>query len=243
MKTPPACRIALRKNKPTNGPELIRPFLVMKPYLFKTPILIRRLFPSLLWEAPGEGDSIYLTFDDGPTPEVTPYVLDLLDRHNAKATFFCIGKNILAYPEIFNDILARGHRVGNHTFNHLNAVKVPADLYLEEVQRTESVIEELSNANRDALPRLFRPPYGRMNNTISKALRRQNYRIVMWSVLSADFDPDLNTSKSLKNLKTHSKKGSIIVFHDSFKAYKNLRLLLPDYLKYLEKERIKMKHL
>lgn len=215
----------------------------MKPYLFKTPSLVAKLFPSLFWEIEEESNGIYLTFDDGPTPEVTPYVLDLLEKFNAKATFFCIGKNILAHPDIFKDILSRGHRVGNHTFNHLNARKADTETYLKEVEETEQAIRSFEDSDSKHLPRLFRPPYGRITPTVTKALTREQYRIIMWSVLSADFDRKLDTQKSLRNLKSNSKKGNIIVFHDSLKAYDNLRILLPEYLEFLKKESIAMKSL
>lgn len=215
----------------------------MKPYLFKTPALVTRLFPSLLWEVKGKDRGIYLTFDDGPTPEVTPYVLDLLDSYQAKATFFCIGKNITAHPNIYKDILNRGHRVGNHTFNHLNAKMSDPEDYMEDVRRTEAVMQELREAPLQELPRLFRPPYGRMTSTHSKALLQENYQIVMWSLLSADFDPDLDTQKSLKKLKKYSREGSIVVFHDSLKAYENLKALLPEYLRYLKTKGKEIKRL
>ncbi|MBL7473909.1 polysaccharide deacetylase family protein [Robertkochia sediminum] len=215
----------------------------MKPYLFKTPYLVKRFFSTLLWEMEKEKQGVYLTFDDGPTPEVTPYVLDLLDTYDAKATFFCIGKNIQTHPEIFKDIVKRGHSIGNHTFNHLNASKTDQDTYLKEVQKTETVIRELRDQSPPERSKLFRPPYGRMNTALSKALIKEEYRIVMWSLLSADFDPELNTEKSLRNLKTHSREGSIIVFHDSMKAYQNLKALLPGYLEFLKKEKLEMKGL
>lgn len=215
----------------------------MKPYLFKTPYLIKRFFATLLWEIATEEQGVYLTFDDGPTPEVTPYVLDLLDTYNAKATFFCIGKNIQAHPEIFKDIIKRGHSIGNHTFNHLNASKADQDTYLKEVEQTELVIRKLRGHRDIQEPKLFRPPYGRMNTALSKALLKEEYRIVMWSLLSADFDPDLDTKRSLRNLKAYSKEGSIIVFHDSMKAYQNLQALLPAYLEFLKKEKLIMKGL
>lgn len=215
----------------------------MKPYLFKTPSLVYRLFPSLLWQVQREEGGVYLTFDDGPTPEVTPYVLDLLDRYHAKATFFCIGKNIEAHPEIFKDILARGHRIGNHTHNHLNAQKWNTEEYLENVRLAETTILKHGRDHSISLPRLFRPPYGRITGKLSEILLRENYRIVMWSLLSADFDLELDTVRSLKNLKKNSEPGSIIVFHDSVKAYENLKFLLPEYLEFLKRERKEMKTL
>lgn len=208
----------------------------MKPYLFKTPEIIRRMYPDMQWQAKTEHKEVFLTFDDGPTPEITSYVLNLLDQFNAKATFFCIGKNIKEHPDIFQSILDRGHSAGNHTYNHLNLSKCHPHDYLREIDETERLIEQSGGRKQNYSARLFRPPYGRINKNTARQLKARNYEVVMWSLLSADFDQELNTQKSLKMLKRHTRPGSIIVFHDSVKAYKNLKIILPEYLKFLKRE-------
>lgn len=193
-------------------------------YLTNTPKLLRKLFKGRIWDIPNEGQELYLTFDDGPHPQVTVFVLDLLAKFNAKATFFCIGKNVEKYPEIYERILLEGHAVGNHSMNHLNGSKVNDKEYLDDIAEAQNFIK--SN--------LFRPPYGRLSKFQQKQLEasRYNFKIIMWSVLSADFDLSISPERCLENVLLHTKTGSVIVFHDSEKARKNLEFALPKTLEY-----------
>lgn len=179
-------------------------------YLVRTPKLVSRLlFPGYLWEMEESEKCLYLTFDDGPHPEATPFVLDLLKEYNAKATFFCIGKNVAQYPSIYSRIKNEGHRVGNHTMNHLNGWKTDDATYLENVIEAGKYIDS----------KLFRPPYGRITGFQAKSLKEGGaFRIVMWTILSGDFDLKITGEQCWKNVKNKAKAGSIIVFHDSEKA-------------------------
>ncbi len=200
----------------------------MKPYWIKTHFIIKKLFPNLIWDIPNKEKKIYLTFDDGPTPEITQWVLAELEKHHAKATFFCIGKNIAAHPEIFNTIIEKGHSIGNHTYNHLNGWKTKTEHYIENSLLCENNISNLQS-------KLFRPPYGKITAAQAKELRQLGYKIIMWDVLSADFDQTISPEKCLENVLKNTQNGSIIVFHDSVKAYKNLEYVLPRALDYLTK--------
>lgn len=200
----------------------------MKPYWIKTHFIIKKLFPNLIWDIPNKEKKIYLTFDDGPTPEITQWVLAELEKHHAKATFFCIGKNIAAHPEIFNTIIEKGHSIGNHTYNHLNGWKTKTEHYIENSLLCENNISNLQS-------KLFRPPYGKITAAQAKELRQLGYKIIMWDVLSADFDQTISPEKCLDNVLKNTQSGSIIVFHDSVKAYKNLEYVLPRALDYLTK--------
>ncbi len=193
-------------------------------YFSKTPFWIKKLFPSMIWEIPTKEKAMYLTFDDGPHIEATPFVLDELKKYNAKATFFCLGKNVQSHPEIYLRILDEGHRVGNHSNTHLNGQKVKDELYLKDISEASKIID--SN--------LFRPPYGRMTKFqikhLGNAMGRKDVRIIMWDVLSGDFDPDITKEQCLENVILNSKSGSIIVLHDSQKCHKNVRYILPKML-------------
>jgi peptidoglycan-N-acetylglucosamine deacetylase len=196
----------------------------MRNYFIKTPWIFKKLWPSYLWSIDTNEKIIYLTFDDGPHPIATPFVLDKLKKYNAKATFFCIGKNVMAYPDIYKKILKEGHRVGNHTQGHLNGWKTDTDSYLADVAEAAKYID--SN--------LFRPPYGRIKSTQAKKMK--DCTIVMWDVLSGDFDESLSKEKCLSNVITgHTKPGSIIVFHDSQKAFPRLSYALPATLDFFAK--------
>ncbi len=180
------------------------------------PNFITKLFPALLWKMPNNDNVIYLTFDDGPVPEATPWVLDLLEKYNIKATFFCVGDNVRKYPDIYKRILEQGHSVGNHTFNHVHAFNTPPDVYYENIIKASNYID--SN--------LFRPPRGFIRKSHHKLLKNK-YQAVMWTVLSVDYDKDVAVEKCIKNVVSNVKQGSIIVFHDSIKAWKNMHLALP----------------
>lgn len=186
-------------------------------YLVRTPALVRWIWKDCLWEMPKEMGKVYLTFDDGPHPEITGWVLDELARFGAKGTFFCIGDNVRKYPEMYRRILEEGHRVGNHTYHHLNGWKTADDAWFRDIREASALID--SN--------LFRPPYGRIRLRQVKALRAMGLQPVMWTVLSGDFDRDLPKEGCAKNVLDFLRPGSIVVFHDSEKAEERLRYALP----------------
>jgi peptidoglycan-N-acetylglucosamine deacetylase len=185
-------------------------------YFIKTPKLIQNLFPNFTWKMPSNDKVIYLTFDDGPIPEVTPMVLDILDSFNAKATFFCVGDNVRKYPEVFEQVINAGHMVGNHTYNHLSGWESENIEYYHNVRHCAKLVKS----------DLFRPPYGRMTPKQTLFLSR-HYKIVMWDVLSGDFDPNISKEDCLANVINATGKGSIIVFHDSLKAKDKMMYALP----------------
>lgn len=202
----------------------------MKPYWIKTNTFIKKIFSNYVWDIPNIENKIYLTFDDGPTPDVTEWVLEELKKHQAKATFFCIGKNIDSNTDLFQKIIDDGHIIGNHTFNHFNGWKSKTDDYLKNTTECQNLIDKLHPKNS----RLFRPPYGKIKQSQSKKLRESGYRIIMWDILSADFDQSITPEKCLKNVLKNAVSGSIIIFHDSSKGYKNLKYVLPRTLQELK---------
>ena len=211
----------------------------MNLYFPRTPCLIMRIFSKYTWRFSISKKEIYLTFDDGPTPEITTFVLNELKKHNAKATFFCIGKNISTHPEIFKQIIKEDHSVGNHTQNHLNGWKNKTQDYIKntsEVQRTL----QLSNFKTLKL-NLFRPPYGKIKQKQAKYLLSKGYKIIMWSVLSGDFDTNLSKEKCLQNVLKNTSNGSIVVFHDSVKAAEKVKYVLPKVLEYFSKKGFQFK--
>ncbi len=193
-------------------------------YLVKTPWWIKKwLYPGYLWSMPGSSKKIYLSFDDGPHPVATPFVLDELKKYNAKATFFCIGKNVAAYPQIYSRIISEGHATGNHTYNHLNGWKTNDETYFENIVEASKYIDSS----------LFRPPYGRITSFQARQAKEKfGLTIVMWSVLSADFDIDITPQKCWRNVKRSAGNGSIIVFHDSEKAIERMKFALSETLTY-----------
>lgn len=199
------------------------------------------LAPSLLWNMPRNSKTIYLSFDDGPHPEITPWVLKTLNEHQAKATFFCVGENISKYPEVFQQLISEGHSFGNHTHNHLKGWKTSTSNYLENVLKAEVVISKFSENTEDQ--KLFRPPYGKIKPSQAKRLQLLNYKIVMWDALSADFDPTLSAEDCYKNVIKTSKAGSIVVFHDSEKASEKLKTVLPRILEYYSEKGFNFKGL
>jgi peptidoglycan/xylan/chitin deacetylase (PgdA/CDA1 family) len=204
----------------------------------RPPYWVRSYYSDLVWRVSTSEKKIYLTFDDGPVPEVTPWVLDVLKEFDAKATFFCVGGNVEKHPEVFKRILQEGHGVGNHTFNHLNGWKTGDKAYLENVLKCDEVMARTMrlNSSSSSSPqkekRLLRPPYGRIRKSQIAALRG-NFSIVMWDVLSYDFDASVSPEKCLKNVMRNVREGSIVVFHDSLKARKNLEFVLPKVLEQL----------
>ncbi len=197
-------------------------------YLVKTPFWLRLLYPNFVWHKERSKRCIYLTFDDGPVPVVTPFVLDVLKKFNATATFFCIGDNIDQHSDIFNRIKAEGHAIGNHTYSHLKGWTTDDETYIANFKECQI----LTNTN------LFRPPYGKIKGAQSSELKAQSsgLKIIMWDVLSGDFDINLKPQKCLDNVIWHTENGSIIVFHDSLKAQPRLEFALPRALEYWTKK-------
>lgn len=193
-------------------------------YLVKTPFWLRSLYPSFVWRKLNDLNKIYITFDDGPIPIVTPFVIKTLKLYQAPATFFCIGDNIRKYPQIFQELRDEGHSIGNHTFNHLKGWATEDTKYVENVKKCNELVQ--SN--------LFRPPYGRVKRTQVKALKEvyPDLNIIMWDVLSGDFDLKLSPEACLKNVIKATRPGAIIVFHDSLKAFERLEYVLPRALAY-----------
>ncbi|HWZ16113.1 MAG TPA: polysaccharide deacetylase family protein [Mucilaginibacter sp.] len=188
-------------------------------YLVKTPWLLKKLYPQLTWHVNSGSRCIYLTFDDGPIPIVTPFVLNILKQYNAKATFFCIGDNVRKYPEIFEQVKNDGHAIGNHTYNHLKGWDTDDQTYLNNFLQADKLLNTT----------LFRPPYGRMKRSQVKLLKeaKPGLDIVMWSVLSGDFDVNLKPEKCLENVLKNTGSGDIVLFHDSLKAKERMEYALP----------------
>ena len=202
-------------------------------YFVKTPWLLKKLFPHCIWDIPVQDNVIYFTFDDGPHPVATPFVLETLQQYQAKATFFCIGKNVAEHPEIYRSILDAGHMVGNHTFNHLNGWKVRDEQYVKNILEAGKYIDS----------GLFRPPYGRITRFqvklitgIKNAPGSNNFRVIMWDVLSGDFDNSLSGEDCAFNVIKHAAPGSIVVFHDSEKAFPRIKTALPMIMEHLSKK-------
>lgn len=197
-------------------------------YLSYSPIWLQWFYPTLTWHKNRKEKIIFLTFDDGPIPVVTPFVLNTLKKFNAAATFFCIGENIDKHPEVFADLIEAGHKVGNHTYNHLKGLNFKDNEYLDNIKKC---------AQHTGI-QLFRPPYGRIKKSQIKALNLLNpeVEIVMWDVLSGDFDQSITTEKCVNNVLKNVKNGSIIVFHDSLKAFGHLEESLPIILEELSKQ-------
>jgi len=213
----------------------------VKLRLVTVPKFVQRMYPKRIWALPNKENNVYLTFDDGPIPEMTPWVLDTLKHYNAKATFFCIGDNIRKHPEIFNRILAEGHSVGNHTFHHLNGWKTSTQSYLDNVSLFEKELQTQNIRHSSLVPRtsLFRPPYGKITPKQANLLLQKDYKVIMWSVLSYDYNASVSKEQCLQNVLKNIQSGSIVVFHDSLKAQKNLRYVLPKVLKILSERKFK----
>jgi peptidoglycan/xylan/chitin deacetylase (PgdA/CDA1 family) len=195
----------------------------MKFYWVKTKRLIKLLFNRYTWSIPTGKKTVYLTFDDGPTPGVTEFILDTLREHHIKATFFLIGKNVAQNPDLFKRLITEGHRIGNHTHNHLNGWHTPFDKYIADTRECEDTISEFLTGQ----PLLFRPPYGKCTRKQATYLINKGYKIIMWDILTADFDTEISPEQCLKNATNEVSDGSIIIFHDSVKASPNMRYALP----------------
>ncbi|MDX1544772.1 MAG: polysaccharide deacetylase family protein [Christiangramia sp.] len=210
----------------------------MKFFWPKYPALLKLLYPGRISRIDTPG-TIYLTFDDGPVPEVTPWVLDQLEAFKAKATFFCIGENVEKYPDIFKRILQEGHAVGNHTHNHLDGWKTSTSVYLENIRIAEEIMSAhfQNKAGSEKEKRinntpLFRPPYGKIKNSQARELSKAGYRIVMWDVISGDYEKEFSPEKCYRNVIENAVEGSTIVLHDSQKAFGNIKHILPGILNY-----------
>ena len=204
-------------------------------HFFSVPSTIQWLIPSCTWRKVGQEKVIYLTFDDGPHPEITAWVIDELKKHQIKATFFCVGDNLKKHPETAKQLLTEGHQIGNHTMHHIKGWKHKNVDYLKDIEDCDTEIRKIHEQMNDekAQPRLFRPPYGQIKPSQIKRLRTKGYEIIQWSNLSCDYDKRLNCEKSLSALVKNAKPGSIVVFHDSEKAENQLKKILPRYLKAL----------
>ncbi len=207
----------------------------MRPYLVKTPRLLKALYTQSIWHINDHANSVYVTFDDGPHREVTPFVLDTLKAYHAKATFFCIGKNVIENEDVYRRILEDGHSVGNHTFDHLNGWKTNNIQYFRSIRQASLCIKST----------MFRPPYGRISYSQALGLQRMNpsMKIIMWDVLSGDFDVSLSPEACLQNVMESTQPGSIIVFHDSAKARERLEYALPRFLAFCKERGWNMKRL
>jgi len=238
----------------------------MKLFLPKYPAVIKLLYPGRLSKVDNK-EAIYLTFDDGPIPEVTPWVLELLAKFNAKATFFCIGENVQKYPGIFSRIEREGHCIGNHTYNHLNGWKTENLEYIKNVELAENTLRQNGKEKKkernpnfetrttdSKLPtqnpelqtpnyKLFRPPYGKIKNSQARMVEQKGYNIIMWDVISGDYDQTFSAEKCFKNVIENATPGSTIVFHDSKKAFKNLKETLPKVLEYYSEKGLEFRSL
>ena len=187
-------------------------------------------YPKLIWQIPSDKKIIYLTFDDGPIPEVSDFVLQTLKRFDAKATFFCVGENVRKHPAIFQKIIANGHQIGNHTYNHLVGWKTQNRSYFENINKCQRELLTYWKPKENSAF-LFRPPHGRISKSQIAVLRKE-YKIIMWNVLTGDYSKEITKEKCLSESIKYSGKGSIVVFHDSLKAKENIEYVLPRYLKH-----------
>ncbi|MCR8669487.1 polysaccharide deacetylase family protein [Aestuariibaculum sp. M13] len=198
----------------------------------KIPVVIKKMFPNYVWDISTTEKIIYLTFDDGPTPEITNWTLDTLKAYNAKATFFCIGNNVEKHPEIFLNILKEGHAIGNHTHNHLKGWKTKNNDYLANIKQAQEIFEKQQFEGQPVTTNLFRPPYGKLKPNQGKQLLALNYKIVMWDIISFDWDKDITEEQCVENVISKAVNGSVVVFHDSLKAARNMQYALPKVLKH-----------
>jgi peptidoglycan-N-acetylglucosamine deacetylase len=189
------------------------------------PLIVEKLYSRVFWKLPHEEKTVYLTFDDGPVPTYTEWVLEVLRKYNIKATFFCVGENVSKHKEIFNKIVAEGHAIGSHTYNHMNGWKSLYTNYSKNVQKAADITNS----------KLFRPPYGKITLYQARKLSA-DYNIIMWDIISGDFNNKITGEECFQNVKNYVSNGSIIVFHDSEKAFKNLEIALPKTIEYLQAE-------
>jgi peptidoglycan/xylan/chitin deacetylase (PgdA/CDA1 family) len=204
-------------------------------YFYKIPFFIQFLFPFFVWNKPNNEKKIYLTFDDGPIPEITPWIIEQLNIYQAKATFFVVGDNVNKHPEVFYKLLEYGHSIGNHTYNHFNGWKKNTKNYIDNVNECELIIKSETNS----FSKIFRPPYGKIFPNQVIELKKKGYQIILWDVLSGDYNQNLSPEQCLKNVFKNIKSGSIIVFHDNIKAIENLQYVLPRTLDFLKENNFK----
>ena len=210
-------------------------------FIEQPPEFLRKLYPGAIWRMNPNEKAVYLTFDDGPIPEVTPWVLDLLDKHNIKATFFMVGDNIRKHPDEFRMVVERGHRIGNHTFNHIRGFEYTAKNYLGNTEQAKIFMEMGGDINCNVekvlYPLLFRPPHGHMFANQYLTLKR-TYKIVMWDLVTRDYSKKLRGPQVLANVMRYARNGSIITFHDSLKSWENgnLQYALPRAIDFLKEE-------
>ena len=195
---------------------------------FRVPGYISMFFRHRVWRVANDNKTVYLTFDDGPVPEATPWILELLKEKGMKATFFCVGDNVRKHPEIFEQILSEGHAVGNHTMRHEKGIVTEESSYLDSVDEASKYIESS----------LFRPPYGRMSGKQSRVLRKK-FRIIMWTWLSYDYDQNVPTQRIIHKAEKEIRSGDIVVFHDNMKSFDRLKEILPEVLNDIEKKGLK----
>lgn len=194
---------------------------------------LRWIYPSALWRMDKNEHSVYLTFDDGPIPEATPFILDTLKEYGAKATFFMVGENVKRNPELYNRIVAEGHQVGNHTYNHLGCLRHLVVTYLHNIDKADELIHS----------HLFRPPHGWMWKTTYRRIKHKGYKVVMWDLVTRDYSHNLNAFDVLRNVVLYARNGSIITFHDSLKSIEKLHYALPAALRYLKDQGYEFKTL
>ncbi len=198
---------------------------------YQFPTWMQRLYTGVLWQKPEPSSRvIYLTFDDGCIPEVTPQVLEILDRYHVKATFFMVGDNIRKYPEVFEQVRAAGHAIGNHTYHHVKGRKLTLEAYLKEVRICDELLR-----NHGVEPRLVRPPYGKMTFAQKSELQK-THTIVLWDLLTHDYNPRFTPKRIMRAIRRYSRNGSIVVFHDSIKAQKNMLAVLPEAIEFWQSE-------
>ena len=200
--------------------------------MLQVPEILKSVIKNVVWRINPAEKVIYLTFDDGPNSRVTPLVLDILDRFEVKATFFCVGENVSRFPDVFDEVKRRGHTVGNHTFNHLKSFEYSTDDYVRNVKKASEFIDS----------RLFRPPHGQIKPSQIKALK-DDYRIIMWDFITYDYDKRIEPEKIIAEVKKRSRNGSIVVFHDSLKAEKNVLQVLPEALRFWKENGYKVCHI
>ena len=200
--------------------------------MLQVPEILKSVIKNVVWRINPAKKVIYLTFDDGPNSRVTPLVLDILDRYEVKATFFCVGENVSRFPDVFDEVKRRGHTVGNHTFNHLKGFEYSTDDYVRNVKKASEFIDS----------RLFRPPHGQIKPSQIKALK-DDYLIIMWDFITYDYDKRIEPEKIIAEVKKRSRNGSIVVFHDSLKAEKNVLQVLPEALRFWKENGYKVCHI
>ena len=194
---------------------------------------LRWIYPNAIWRMDPSEKAVYLTFDDGPIPEATPFVLDVLRRYGIRATFFVVGDNVRKHPDIFRQVVEAGHRIGNHTFNHIGGFRWPSDKYLSNTDKAQEIIESMMPAAGDAPAPLFRPPHGWMRTMQYKVIRHYGYKIIMWDLVTRDYSRRLTADDVLANVKRYARNGSIITFHDSLRSIDKLHIMLPEAIEWL----------